>query len=389
MIIGGYNDTNGNIVTPNAALYLDGNVAEIIAYSNQYDMTDETRQLIEGYLANKWGIQSYLPVDHPYTNNGFVKINLNSNVVGMPSITSVTYASNVITVTYYMPPGNLQSCEYTINNGVSFVSVGTTNPFTIAYNPSTPSNYYIYNIQLRTTGNTAQSATFYVGFILNIHSALNQYYPYNSTFAGKEKYNYSQYFRNGSIVNNISGGDNGTIVSTASNYIIGNASLLVPLSISSTGPLNYLGYNNVSISSNDFTLCFWAKSTSETTNGQRILTVNVADGTNSGYIVFATYSLNYQINGGIYPSFSSIVTAYDNTWKHIAIIISSTTFSVYVNAAPVSSATFTNLNMPANLNIQAGGYSTSATGNTSYVDDVRFYTTALTTAELTAIYNFR
>ena len=30
------------------------------------DSTDETRELVEGYLAWKWGLESNLPVDHPY-----------------------------------------------------------------------------------------------------------------------------------------------------------------------------------------------------------------------------------------------------------------------------------------------------------------------------------
>jgi len=68
MIVGGYNNGSGGINPPNEYYYLDGAIAEIIAFSNPYDMTNSTRQEIEGYLAKKWGIQSLLPNDHPFKN---------------------------------------------------------------------------------------------------------------------------------------------------------------------------------------------------------------------------------------------------------------------------------------------------------------------------------
>jgi hypothetical protein len=39
-------------------------IAEIVFYNSALDSTE--RNLIEGYLAHKWGLQSNLPVDHPY-----------------------------------------------------------------------------------------------------------------------------------------------------------------------------------------------------------------------------------------------------------------------------------------------------------------------------------
>ena len=63
MLIGGYPDGNGTL--PLAGFYLSGNLAEILAYKGS-DMTTANRQRIEGYLAWKWGIQTYLPTGHPY-----------------------------------------------------------------------------------------------------------------------------------------------------------------------------------------------------------------------------------------------------------------------------------------------------------------------------------
>jgi hypothetical protein len=41
-----------------------GNVAEVVAFSTK--LSDDERKIVEGYLANKWGIQSVLPSGHPY-----------------------------------------------------------------------------------------------------------------------------------------------------------------------------------------------------------------------------------------------------------------------------------------------------------------------------------
>jgi hypothetical protein len=56
--------------TPNTATTTrawNGRIGEILIYNNQLTLID--RQLIEGYLCSKWGIQSSLPVGHPYRSN--------------------------------------------------------------------------------------------------------------------------------------------------------------------------------------------------------------------------------------------------------------------------------------------------------------------------------
>jgi hypothetical protein len=42
---------------------LDGFVAELVAFANPTD-----QEIMEGYLAWKWGMESQLPVGHPYKN---------------------------------------------------------------------------------------------------------------------------------------------------------------------------------------------------------------------------------------------------------------------------------------------------------------------------------
>lgn len=44
-----------------------GNIGEILAYDERLNIGD--RQQIEGYLAWKWGLESQLPIGHPYKNS--------------------------------------------------------------------------------------------------------------------------------------------------------------------------------------------------------------------------------------------------------------------------------------------------------------------------------
>lgn len=53
----------GNQANPTSEYWI-GAIGEIIIYTAS--LSDNQRQQIEGYLANKWGLQSSLPSDHPY-----------------------------------------------------------------------------------------------------------------------------------------------------------------------------------------------------------------------------------------------------------------------------------------------------------------------------------
>lgn len=68
-----YGGTPPGAATTTTTLYINGNgttpfdqsfVAEILHYNRS--MTTDERQQIEGYLAQKWGIRSALPITHPY-----------------------------------------------------------------------------------------------------------------------------------------------------------------------------------------------------------------------------------------------------------------------------------------------------------------------------------
>lgn len=65
MLIGAYNNTATTVIS---GYFLNGNVAEIIAYKDM-DLDKSTRETIEGYLAWKWGLQARLPGTHAYKNS--------------------------------------------------------------------------------------------------------------------------------------------------------------------------------------------------------------------------------------------------------------------------------------------------------------------------------
>ena len=58
------NLVNAMIGSGDSGLQWDGYVCEIIMFNTV--LTVEQRQIIEGYLANKWGLLSSLPANHPY-----------------------------------------------------------------------------------------------------------------------------------------------------------------------------------------------------------------------------------------------------------------------------------------------------------------------------------
>jgi hypothetical protein len=95
-------------------------VAELIVYDNT-EITTTQRQLIEGYLAWKWGLQAQLPPSHPYASGapygnpqtssfGSMSINSGSNV-------QISATSNIV-----LQPGT--GCNVTVSGALT--ATGTT-----------------------------------------------------------------------------------------------------------------------------------------------------------------------------------------------------------------------------------------------------------------------
>ena len=79
------------IPTPlNPNMYLDGDIAEIIAYSNDSDMADEKRNRIETYLAVKWDLIRM----SDFSNNSLISSEMNSINIGKKESGYIGYDTN-------------------------------------------------------------------------------------------------------------------------------------------------------------------------------------------------------------------------------------------------------------------------------------------------------
>jgi len=149
-IIGGYNNGSGTVSPPLSGYCLTGNIAEIIAFSNNYDMTTATQQQIEGYLAWKWGIQSYLPSGHPYFSSAPAG-NSSSIVTTTKYQNIVSNPSRLLTNTTLAPfPTNIQL--------ISATPTSLTFSFTAPTTGSTPTSYVPYVNGTSTAGSGTPSS---------------------------------------------------------------------------------------------------------------------------------------------------------------------------------------------------------------------------------------
>jgi sugar lactone lactonase YvrE len=156
----------GNSTAP-ATDYFSGTMYEIIVYNTSLNITD--RQLIEGYLAWKWGIQTSLPANHPYYSAAPLSPNyfytsptkptgLAASLITQTSLTltwsgvigaqSYTYSFNGSTVTPATQSLSGQTATFTgltagtaysiIVNSVNSGGSTASNPLSVTTTPSTP-----------------------------------------------------------------------------------------------------------------------------------------------------------------------------------------------------------------------------------------------------------
>jgi hypothetical protein len=95
--------TIGNL-TPSSARYWAADMGEIIVYTGT--LTTSQRQLIEGYLAWKWGLQASLPSSHPYYYNN-------------PTVTHPFYNQPYLPNTVVNPYLGLNPISATLPNNLS------------------------------------------------------------------------------------------------------------------------------------------------------------------------------------------------------------------------------------------------------------------------------
>jgi hypothetical protein len=127
LIIGGYNQSSGGYLPPAEGLYMFGDICELIVYASTIDSTK--RQQVEGYLAWKWGLQSNLPSNHPYSStavplglsgsNTFVVQYNNTNQYAT-GYNNITYTNNTRQVTFNASLSHYLSLPtYTMLSGYS------------------------------------------------------------------------------------------------------------------------------------------------------------------------------------------------------------------------------------------------------------------------------
>jgi Family of unknown function (DUF6288)/PA14 domain/Bacterial Ig domain len=107
-----YNDSLLLLRNNNNAAGISANVGEIIVCA---DITDVTRQKVEGYLAWKWGLQANLPADHPYKNAAPGAATAVANLAGSASDAD----GDPLTTAW--------SVDSPTNSGVTFANAAVTN----------------------------------------------------------------------------------------------------------------------------------------------------------------------------------------------------------------------------------------------------------------------
>jgi len=86
----------------NSAYFMRGNVGEILFYNST--LSTQNFQLVEGYLAWKWGLQSSLPSTHPYKNTPVY------SVPPFPLVPRIAAATN-----RYFNPNSIAGCSLWID----------------------------------------------------------------------------------------------------------------------------------------------------------------------------------------------------------------------------------------------------------------------------------
>ena len=119
----------GRPLMAGGAVFYTGNIYEILVFNTTLSHTN--RQMIEGYLAWKWGVQNSLPISHPFNNNSVTPY-FNPNNFGATLWYDAADSSSVFPNTVYqwndksgqnnhVTQSNLSLCPvYSAANGITF-----------------------------------------------------------------------------------------------------------------------------------------------------------------------------------------------------------------------------------------------------------------------------
>ena len=292
---------------------------------------------------------------------------LQSNYTGSGAAATVTVNSGALYLN-----GKTLSATTTVNNGGELqVQGGST--FTTPTLASGSTVTYVGN-------GDGLPNTYYVNPLLSYSNLKINSTDANDTFAfGLPTTNLLGYWK----------GDSNALDSSGNGY---NATLVNGATATGTGKFNntffFDGVNDrvdtpVLASSTAGTQCAWIN---ETSNPSGLARIMESGATGIGGILYLNGSkLSYAIGSATLISTSSIPTG---TWTHVCVVMSTgNPGQLYINGQPDGN--------PAVLTGSIGGYALNigdASGGartfSGSIDDVRFYTRALTQPEILALYNY-
>lgn len=155
------------------------------------------------------------------------------------------------------------------------------------------------------------------------------------------------------------------------------------------GSGHYIDPGNIYSGSGDFTLCGWIK-TSTTGVRQTILTQG-AGSTNNAFFarVDTTNKLNFELYSG--ANVSGVTTVTDGVFHHFAFVNTSKTMIVYCDGVTDNGAgtSIASINISASTSFSYIGAEGNSGQNplTGTLDDIAFFTRALTATEVKNLYN--
>ena len=130
--------------------YMIGYVAEFLYYQN--GVTNTNRQLLEGYLAWKWGFQTSLSAGHPYLSAA--PVSSPSPAVTNPYVITATNVATMSWSAYSGATGYVWTLFQTTNTNFTGLVLGsgtTSSALTATYTGLTLTNYYYFSVYATTS----------------------------------------------------------------------------------------------------------------------------------------------------------------------------------------------------------------------------------------------
>jgi len=355
-----------------------GSFGEIICYPSA--LPAENRQRVEGYLAWKWGLQSNLSTNNPfslYPPDGLI------TPPGIPTMQTIV-GGNSNGYVYFSPgSGTVNGYQYSINNGVTYSTIlplSIISPLVI----NGLTNAIIATIQIRgfNQGGLSSGTTRDTKYNISPNNC-----NYTPPFFFIDPTNPSCYSGTGSNIFNV--GSNGT--QATGSAIRGSFAYELGSNISNNvfkltgGYIRVLIPNNTTYLNNTVAFTAWVyPSSTNSTMNTIYASGNMAFGwnsisTNDGCLVGVS-----GIGGTVVYSKSIPNTIIQNTWQHITLITDGGTNSMVfcLNGIPVRMVNAASSGTSINLGHAIGSASVNAASNVMFGQIGAFYINTNATSKI-------